>query len=117
MRDGFVSGYGNFALQGIYFCEFHVLLLTLIYDIVPFSKLFCCLFLGGLVIEVDFQHALVKFPVMDDADIFNADMVHGQYGGNGGNGTRLVNNITVEGIFLLDKIGRASCRERVFRAV
>ena len=39
---------------------------------------------------------------MDNADVFYADIVHGQYGGNGGNGTCLVNDIAVEGILLFD---------------
>ena len=40
---------------------------------------------------------------MDNADIFYTDIIHGQDGSDGGNGTCLINDIAVEGILFLDR--------------
>ncbi len=53
-------------------------------------------FLGRVfLIKLDSQHAFLEFPVVDDADVLDADVVACQYRGNRGNSPGLVDNVAV----------------------
>ena len=59
-------------------------------------------FLRRFVIELDPQHARFMFPVVDDADIFDIDIVEGQSGGHLSQHTGAVVYINVERVHSLD---------------
>ena len=62
---------------------------------------------GFFAVKLNFQNAFLKFAVVDDADIFDADLVGGQNRGDGGNGSGFVHNIAVQGKFFFDRSGGA----------
>lgn len=51
---------------------------------------------GGLVVHLDVQHAVLVFPVVDDADVLDAQLVGCQDRGDGGDSAGLVDQIAVE---------------------
>ena len=60
-----------------------------------------CFFVRNVVVKFDTQHAFFKFAVVDDSDVFQADRITCQNGGNGGDTACLVHNVAVDGIGLL----------------
>ena len=53
------------------------------------------------VVHFQMQHAVLKFTVVDDADILDAQMVASKNGGNRGDSARLIQKIHVQLIYLL----------------
>ena len=46
-----------------------------------------------LTVKLDAQRPFCQFPVVVDADVFDAHVVHGKERGDGGNGAWLIRNV------------------------
>ena len=64
---------------------------------------FTCLFDAFLVVEFHPEYAVFLFPVMNDTDVFDTDLMQCQDRGNGGESTGLIRNLNIEGIGFLDR--------------
>ena len=61
------------------------------------------LFNGIPVVKLNAQRSLGKLPVMVDADILDAHVMHGKEGSDGGYGSGLIGDIYGEYIFRLNR--------------
>ena len=69
----------------------------LVHDVAVFFQQKHGIVAGFLLVDFNAQHALLERAVVDDANIFDADAVVCQNGGNGCDSPRLIDDVTVMG--------------------
>ncbi len=72
--------------------------LTFIDDVTVFPEKLRRFFQGRFFIKFHMKNRFLKFTVVDDTDVFDADAVGGEDGGQSGDSSGFIHHIAVEGI-------------------